>query len=436
MSFQQSQKLEVKRKLSDGSQVVVGELAQNRQGVYFQYNDDYLSHYSNLSPFNLSFDSSLQIAPIKPHNNLHGAFSDSLPDGWGLLLMDRIFRRSGILPTQITCMDRLSFIGDNAMGALTFSPTSSLKDNDVNNYSLSELGIQAQAIFDGQTDEVLQALVNAGSSGGARPKAQLYLNDDNPAYCSTKAADNNEAYLVKFTSSQLALGHEEGVCEAAYLTLADMANIDVPAWKLLDAPEKSGAKQWLAVKRFDVIKNNNGVEGRHHLHSASGLLDADFRAPSLDYEDLIKASSLLCKSPATGQVMFRRMIFNLFSLNQDDHSKNWAFLQADNGKWELAPFYDITFSPSPYNEHATAFSGYGKQPSLKVMQKLAMQANFSSWKNAQAVIQEVVEALSQFSTIAKQLNIKSETSKLMSKQLNSVYHDNKHLLVRNEKSIC
>jgi serine/threonine-protein kinase HipA len=430
MNFQQVQKLDVKRKLSDGSQVIVGELAQNRQGVYFQYNDDYLTHYSNLSPFNLSFDPSLQVAPLSPHNNLHGAFSDSLPDGWGLLLMDRIFRQSGILQAQITSMDRLSFIGDSAMGALSFSPISSLKNNDTDRFSLAELGIQAQAIFDGQTEEVLQALVNTGSSGGARPKAQLYLNDADPAYCSTKAADNNEAYLVKFTSSQLALGHEEGLCEAAYLTLADIANIDVPEWKLLDAPEQSGATKWLALKRFDVIKNNNGVEGRHHLHSASGLLDADFRMPTLDYEDLIKATSLLCKSPAKGQVMFKRMIFNLFSLNQDDHSKNWAFLQADNGKWDLAPFYDITFSPSSYNEHATAFSGYGKQPSLKVMQKLAKQANFSSWKNAQEVIQEVVESLSQFSNVAKQLNINSETTRLMSNQLNNVYTDNKHLLVR------
>lgn len=82
--------------------------------------------------------------------------------------------------------------------------------------------------------------------------------------------------------------------------------------------------------------------------------------PSLDYEELIKAPSLLCKSPAAGQKMFRCMIFNLFSLNQDDHSKNWAFLQSDNSEWQLAPFYDVTFSPSPYNEHATAFAGFGK----------------------------------------------------------------------------
>ena len=65
--------------------------------------------------------------------------------------------------------------------------------------------------------------------------------------------------MLNLPSSQLALGHEEGLCEAAYLTLADMANIDVPTWKLLDAPEKSGATKWLALKRFDVVKNNNGV---------------------------------------------------------------------------------------------------------------------------------------------------------------------------------
>jgi serine/threonine-protein kinase HipA len=428
MSFIQIQKLDVKRRLSDGRQVAVGEIAQNRQGVYFQYDDDYLTNYSNLSPFNLNFDSSLQIAPLKPHNNLHGAFSDSLPDGWGLLLMDRIFRRAGILSSQITAMDRLSFVGNSAIGALSFSPTSDLKQNDTFDVSLAELGIQAQAIFDGQTEEVLQALVNAGSSGGARPKAQLYLTEDKQTYCSTKTNDNSEAYLVKFTSSQLALGHEEGLCEAAYLTLAKMANIDVPEWKLLDAPEKSGATKWLALKRFDVIKNTNGAEGRRHLHSASGLLDADFRMPSLDYEDLIKVTSILCKSPAKGQVMFKRMIFNLFSLNQDDHSKNWAFLQEDNGKWELAPFYDITFSPSPYNEHAAAFSGYGKQPTLKVMQKLAMQANFSSWASAQEAIQEVVDSLSHFSELAKQFNIKPETINLINKQLQNVYNDNKHLL--------
>lgn len=61
------------------------------------------------------------------------------------------------------------------------------------------------------------------------------------------------------------------------------------------------------------------------MHSACGLLNADYRAPSLDYLNLIKASRQLCRSPAAGQLQFRRAVFNLLACNQDDHSKNWAF---------------------------------------------------------------------------------------------------------------
>jgi serine/threonine-protein kinase HipA len=210
--------------------------------------------------------------------------------------------------------------------------------------------------------------------------------------------------------------------------MAKQAGIDVPEWRLLTAPQSSGAEQWLAVKRFDVVKNVNGNAGRLHLHSASGLLDADYRMPSLDYEDLIKVSSLICRSPAVGQAMFRRMVFNLFALNQDDHSKNWAFLQQDTGQWELAPFYDVTFSPSVSNEHATAFCGFGKAPSLKVMQKLADQANFSNWAQARRVIEEVVEAVHSFTHIAGEFSVKTGTIQLINKQLNDTYVENKELL--------
>ena len=83
-------RLEVFRRLSMGDRVLVGVLAQNAQAVYFQYDPDYLSNYANLSPFSLSHDNSLQPAPSTPHNGIHGVFADSLPDGWGMLLMDRV----------------------------------------------------------------------------------------------------------------------------------------------------------------------------------------------------------------------------------------------------------------------------------------------------------------------------------------------------------
>ncbi len=429
MQINPVKQLKVWRTFSAGNRCLVGTLAQNRQGVFFQYHADYLASFANLSPFNLRFDSTLQLGPRDPHHGLHGVFADSLPDGWGLLLMDRVFRQSGILPTQITAMDRLAFVGASALGALSYEPVSELKAvDDKAIISVAEIGLEAQAVFDGQTTEVLAALVNAGSSGGARPKAQLYFHQDNEAVCSTRAVADSSAYLVKFTSSQIALGHEEGLCEAVYLTLAQQAGIDVPKWRLIDAPKQSGAAKWLALQRFDTQVLPNGKEGRWHLHSACGLLDADFRMPSLDYVDLIKASSLLCKSPCAGQAQFRRAMFNLFALNQDDHSKNSAFLQHDDGQWQLAPFYDVTFSPTPYGEHATAFVGFGKQPSLKAIQQLASHANFANWPQAQQMIAEVVAAISQFGRVASELGVSKAIISLINQQLAQVYQENKQLL--------
>ena len=435
MDFKPVQKLKVQRTLSTGEIVLVGMLAQSKQGVFFQYQADYLSEFGNLSPFSLQATTRLQAAPAEPHNGLHGVFADSLPDGWGLLLQDRVFRQVGVLPNQVTAMDRLAFVGARGMGALSFSPVSDFKVNTEDEVNLAALGLQAQATFDqavtgeGEVDQVFSALVAAGSSGGARPKAQVYFSANNFKQCRTQSKTGDEAWLIKFTSQNLALGHEEGLCEAVYLDLAKQAGLEPPEWKLLEAPAKSGAKAWLAVKRFDWLENAaSGKAGRLHLHSACGLLDADYRTPSLDYADLIKASRQLCKSPAVGQLQFKRAMFNLFACNQDDHSKNWAFLQKDKGDWQPAPFYDVTFSPHPFNEHATAFVGHGKKPPLASIQKLASIAGFANWQEAQQAMQEVVEVLDGFRVKALALGVKKNTVIAIEKALAKQREENKFYL--------
>jgi len=80
MDYGRVNKLSVFRKLATGVNVSVGVLAQNNKGIYFQYDTSYLAQYHNLSPFNLSFDSTLQLAPVRPHNRLHGAFSETSLD--------------------------------------------------------------------------------------------------------------------------------------------------------------------------------------------------------------------------------------------------------------------------------------------------------------------------------------------------------------------
>ncbi|MDP2227793.1 MAG: type II toxin-antitoxin system HipA family toxin [Moraxellaceae bacterium] len=423
-TFASVRRLDVHRRLGNGERIPVGVLAQNTQGVFFQYDTHYIARFGNLSPFGLDADARLQPAPPTPHQGLHGVFADSLPDGWGLLLMDRLFRQHGILPAQVTAMDRLACIGEKGSGALTYAPASDWQAaGDAGWLPLSLLGQQAETLYEGHASTLLATLAAAGSSGGARPKAQLYFRADDYQHASTVADEGREPWLVKFTSTSLALGHEEGLCEAAYLTLARMAGIDTPEWQLIPATG-SQAIAWLALKRFDCTP----AGGRLHLHSAGGLLDTDFRLPSLDYEELIKASQMLCKSPSAGQRQFRCAAFNLFGLNQDDHSKNWAFLQDDAGQWTPAPFFDVTFSPGPHGEHRTAFAGHGKQPPLKAMQQLARQASFAHWQEAKDCITEVIEALSHWDDVAAGLGVRASTRKIIGQQLSAVYVANKGLL--------
>ncbi|MCZ0927565.1 type II toxin-antitoxin system HipA family toxin [Halomonas janggokensis] len=228
MAFKPTQRLNVTRTLSTGEQVAAGVLAQNRQGVFFQYAEGYLEQHGNLSPFTLEDDLTLQPAPRTPHQGLHGVFGDCLADGWGLLLQDRAFRQHGIGPTQLTAMDRLAFVGQRGMGALAFEPASEAAPTQSDNEDLATLGLQAQAVFDGQTEDVLSALVAAGSAGGARPKAQLFMPHGQSKKCRTYAQPEDDAWLVKFTSQHLPLGHEEGLCEAAYREMAKTAGLEPP----------------------------------------------------------------------------------------------------------------------------------------------------------------------------------------------------------------
>ncbi|WP_440682492.1 type II toxin-antitoxin system HipA family toxin [Cysteiniphilum halobium] len=415
--------LEVFRSITSGQKIKVGQLAQNQSGIYFQYDQEYLANHANLSPFTLKFNLDLQKAPSIPHNGLHGVFADSLPDGWGMLLMDRVFRQQNILPHQLTPLDRLAFVGDGAIGALSFVPGSEYQlEAKRGRIDIYELGHQAQRLFEGSLDEILPELVNVGSSGGARPKAQIYVSEDS-SLISTKASPDLVPYIVKFTSQSLPLGHEEGLCEAAYLKMAKNAGLNVPDFQVLRVTGLMQGQAWIALKRFDIADQN-----RFHVHSLCGLIDADFRVPSVDYEDLIKLTQTLCHSPQAAQLQFRRAMFNLFALNQDDHTKNWAFILNAHNEWSPSPFYDVTFSPNAYNEHMMAFQGYGRKPPLKTMQSLAYVANYASWQDAQKDIQSVVDALSYWQDYACDLGVNKQTVQIIQKRLDAVYAENRQLL--------
>jgi serine/threonine-protein kinase HipA len=387
----------VKRKLANGTAQTVGQLAQDRSGTYFQYDEQYLSiHKSSLAPFTLKPNNLLQKAPAQPHYGLHGVFADSLPDGWGLYLMDRVFRNNGYNPRTITALQRLAFIGDRCLGALFYEPVLDYANKEAQAcLDLINLGQEAVKEFEGTESHLIEHLMNAAGSGGARPKLNVTKQADGTY--TTNANAVGEKLLVKLTADTFYLKHAESLVEFVYMTMARQAGIEVPDFELIDA---GSGKFWLQQSRFDCVS----MHGRYHMISASGLLDAPFTVPSLDYVDLIKATRKMC-GPQDTLKLLQRAIFNYLTVNQDDHAKNFAFLADDEDNWRLSPFYDILYTPSQYGEHMTAFNGSGTHPTKKAMEVMAGQAGLSGAKAVMNIATEIYEVVKDFSTQALQVGV-------------------------------
>ncbi|AWB69152.1 phosphatidylinositol kinase (plasmid) [Saccharobesus litoralis] len=396
-------KLLVKRRLSDGSSINIGELAENNQGIFFQYNEHYLEHYAtSIAPFTLEFNDGLQKAPLTPHKKLHGVFADSLPDGWGLYLMDRIFRKNDINPKTVSQLERLSYIGSNCLGALYYEPELHLTEQEFEqSYTIQKLGQQAVEEFEGVETEFVEHLMNAGGSGGARPKINATILADGTY--TTKRDAVGKHCIIKLTSEKFDLKHEESLVEFCCMQLANACGIETPVFDLFDA---GSGRYWLRQDRFDCVGSNSN--GRLHMISASGLLDAPFREPSLDYVDLVKATQVMCGAKEA-EKLIKRALFNYLISNQDDHAKNFAFLCSDNGDWTLSPFYDVIYSPSPYGQHMTSFDGNGVVPSKNSLDVMARHAGIKL-KAVRQMADEILAVLSNAQAIFSNAGLTKSTA--------------------------
>ncbi|WCE32187.1 type II toxin-antitoxin system HipA family toxin [Vibrio sp. SCSIO 43137] len=388
-------KLYVYRTLTNAEKVLVGTLAENRDGCYFQYDDGYLAtHSTSLSPFKIKSDTSIQKAPRTPHYGIHGVFADSLPDGWGLYLMDRLFRANGYNPRNISALERLAFVGNNCLGSLSYEPEITFGRTSESDIDLITLGKEAISEFEGTESHLIEYLCNTSGSGGARPKMNVTKLADGSYSTDQRAV--GEKLIVKLTSDKFDLKHYESLVEYLYMGIAKNLGFEVADFNLLDA---GSGHYWLQQSRFDCTEQG----GRKHMLSACGLLDAPFREPSLDYVDLIKATRILCGDLASKE-MVRRALFNYITVNQDDHSKNFSFIANDDDSWSLSPVYDIVYSPSPYAEHATSFNGDGRSP-LKALTIMARQAGYANEKSLLSMAEEIYQGTRSFVQDAKELGV-------------------------------
>ena len=322
---------------------LVGTLAKTPDRlVAFEYDNDWLVTGFSISPFSLPLQKKVYLPKFEPFGGLFGVFNDSLPDGWGRLLVDRLFLKNKINPSKIDNLNRLAVVQESGMGALTYKPEHRFETpQEESDYD--KLAQEYSKILVSQSSDNLDELFKlGGSSGGARPKILTKIN--------------GEDWIIKFPSSQdpKYIGEQE----YKYSLVAKDCGIKMSETKLFDSKICSG---YFGIKRFD---RENGK--KVHMVSVSGLLETSHRLPNLDYNILMKLTLELTKNYQDIEQLYRLMCFNVFAHNRDDHSKNFSFLYDENKKeWHLSPAYDLTYSSSFNDEHATTINGEGKNPTLE-----------------------------------------------------------------------
>ena len=336
-------------------------LAPDRRCL-FEYEAEWIKNGFSISPFYLPLKTGVFTARMEPFDGLFGVFNDSLPDGWGKLLIDRWLISMGNNPAEFNLIDRLSIVGNNGMGALKYRPAQNTSVKDAT-HQLNFYAAEVDKILNADYSGPLEELVNkAGSSGGARPKVLIKINGID--------------WLVKFRA---AIDPDDvGKIEYEHSLFAKKCGIEMPETRLFEG-------KYFGARRFDR------EEGRRiHVHSAAGLLYASHRLPSLDYSALMKATMVLTRDITEVAKMFRLMVFNVLIGNKDDHAKNFSFVY-NNNNWQLSPAYDLLPSAGFNNNHTTTVNGKGR-PVIKDCIDVARLTTFPE-KMAKKIIEEVMDGL-------------------------------------------
>lgn len=312
----------------------------------FEYDKSWLANGFSLSPIELPLQNGLFYADKEKLGGSFAVFEDSLPDGYGLYLLDRMLRKQESSLSELTPLQRLSIIGTAGMGALSYIPMMPGINPQKEQEDASQMDfLQEEALKvlseKGVGDESY-LYYNSANSGGARPKTVMRSQD-------------GSHWLVKFR--HVYDPEDIGKTELLYMKTARACGITVPRIGLVK-------DRYFAIERFDFSPDGN----KRHVVTAAALLKTDFRHQDVDYTNLLALTGYLTQDPVQVEEMFRRMVMNLVAINKDDHAKNFSFI-CDDGKWSLAPAYDITYSPQGSNgEHATSLYFNGN-PGLDLVLK-------------------------------------------------------------------
>lgn len=356
-----------------GRKVGTMALYQGRVAA-FEYDREWLADGFSISPFSLPLEKKVFIPKADPFDGIFGVFADSLPDGWGRLLVDRLMLKNHIDPYETGNMDRLAIVGRSGMGALCYEPEYHFQ-TEQKQVTLDEIAQECRRVLYTEESEKLDELFRlGGSSGGARPKILTEID--------------GKDWIIKFPSS--GDSDEIGRQEYEYSVCARECGIEMARTRLFPSESCAG---YFGTERFDRRQRNDGETERIHMISAAALLETSHRIPNLDYEILMKLTMELTKDFGEIEKLYRLMCFNVFAHNRDDHSKNFAYLYDEReGRWRLSPAYDLTYSYSIGGEHATTVHGNGRNPGTGEILAVADQISMDR-RRAKRIAEEIRECV-------------------------------------------
>lgn len=340
----------------------VGAVALNPDsGFYaFEYEPKFLRSDIELAPLQMPLAQGAEpfeflSLPIETFQRLPAMIADALPDKFGNALINAWMAERGMNASSITALDRLAYMGQRSMGALTFKPSRGPAKTKPSALQMSQLVTQARRAIRGDFDssdhagEVLRQIIQVGTSaGGARAKATVAWNPQTQEVRTGQfdIPEGFQAWLLKFdgigADEQLGEGRNYGRIEYAYSLMAKAAGIHMSECHLL---EEEGRAHFM-TRRFDRSGNE-----RHHMQTLCAMAHLDFnQIGAHSYHQLFQTAQALGLGRSTMEEILRRMVFNVLAANHDDHTKNFSFLLRQGHAWELAPAYDITFAFNPENK--------------------------------------------------------------------------------------
>ncbi len=350
--------------------------------------------------------------PERTYRGLPAFLVDSLPDDFGNALVNQYMASKGILPRDITVLDRLAYTGKRAMGAFEFEPATKDIVKNKTALEMSSLVEMARRALSGNLEDSpeqsLQDLLSVGTSaGGARAKAVIAWNPKTNEVFGGQfdAPPGSEHWLLKFDGvgedAELGLSEGYGKVEYAYYLMAKAAGIDMTESTLFE----EGGRSHFMTKRFDRDGNR-----KIFYQSLCGLMEMDFRQKGVhDYQQYLRAINALSLGHEALSQAFRRIAFNIMARNCDDHTKNFGFLMGADGTWKLAPAYDVMYAYNPKGEwtyqHLCGING--KFDGHTRVDLLALAKQFDI-KKSELILDEVKNAVSSWKSFAKQTEVSDE----------------------------